>query len=131
MSESTLFLTEMPLAEEYFLLYLCIINNSVAFLKQKDVSMSNKKVPGKIKESHTDGNVEAFLSYCAYDVRWNMNGNHKNKLNHKTAIQNLINEAAGEKALEGNDNQLVGEGDYKISRKKKPVDNTLITNFII
>ena len=40
------------------------------------MDLSNKKITRLLNESESNSNVAPFLSYCAYDVRWNLAGKH-------------------------------------------------------
>jgi ketosteroid isomerase-like protein len=76
------------------------------------MSDTNKKIVKAVNETFASGNVEAFLSYCAYDVRWNMVGSHN--LKGKENIREFMKEVEGEAPPELTVNQLVGEGNSVI-----------------
>lgn len=69
----------------------------------------NKKNTRQINKSVSNSNVEVFLAYCAYDVRWNLTGNPP-----PPGIQNLTHisskPAKGETPSQNASNPIAGEG---------------------
>ena len=76
------------------------------------MSSKNKELVEKINKTFEEGNMEAFLAYCADDVRWNMIGSApvvgKEKL--RTAMQAMDGQPLPQIAVK----HLISEGEMAV-----------------
>lgn len=70
------------------------------------MDLANKKL-SRNKNEPRSNEAAAFLSYCAYDVRWSMIGNGYSK--NKTADPKVLEAGKGESDRERSGGQMVGE----------------------
>ncbi len=63
--------------------------------------LPNKKITRPINHSVSSSNVEAFLAYCAYDVRWNLAGSAPQVIQNTT--RTFLKETKGENAKQNSE----------------------------
>jgi uncharacterized protein len=74
--------------------------------------MTNKKINQAVNKTFNNGNIDAFLAYCTYDVRWYAVGSHD--LKRQNVFPQFMKEIHGETPSEIIVNQMVGEGNSVI-----------------
>lgn len=70
----------------------------------------NKNIVQEVNSAFSKGDLDAFLAYCAYDVRWYAVGSHD--LKRQNAFPQFMKEIHGETSSEIIVNQMVGEGNF-------------------
>lgn len=77
------------------------------------MDLANKKLM-RSKNEIRPNEAAAFLSYCAYDVRWSMIGNAYSKS--KAAEPTFVETGKGESDREKNPGQTIGESKVLIRK---------------
>ena len=87
----------------------------------------NKEIITKINDSFTKGDMEAFLDYCADDVKWTMYG--EKHVEGKKAIREWMSEMDGAEPPKFTFDTLIADGDLvaapgNMTMKDKEGNNT-------
>lgn len=80
------------------------------------MSTKNKNIVQEVNSAFSKGDLDAFLAYCAYDVRWIMAGSHD--MQGHDAIRQFMKDGEGEAAPEINIAQMIGEGNTVLCEGK-------------
>lgn len=88
---------------------------------------ANKELIKKVNDAFTEGNVEAFLDYCAEDVRWIMGG--ESSLIGKEQLRKAMTSAPEQEPPQITVRNIIEEGDMVVcdgTMKMKKLDGTML-----